>query len=228
MKLQLYTSTLLAAACAAVPFNLRIGGGTTTTFADDPKKHIPEVNHLLWEISLEDFIAHKTARDPYYLDWTSDGCTYVIDNPLHFHYTPACNRHDFAYQNFRLEGRFNIPNKDSIDSKFEDDLMYVCDQQHGIKRRVCKALARIYWVAVSTFGGPDASENPNQKPGRRSIESKAPRVKELNATFEALLTEYENGVREGQALGHLPPLPEGVRAGLEPLRLKIAALAEQE
>lgn len=73
---------------------------------------------LLYSTSLPDFVARRNARDPPSLDWTSDGCTSSPDNPLGFPFTPACNRHDFGYQNYRIQSRFTQSNKFNIDNNF--------------------------------------------------------------------------------------------------------------
>lgn len=78
-------------------------------------------DHLLFDISLPEFIVHRNANDPSNLDFTSDGCTKSPDNPFGFPFTPACNRHDFGYQNARHQSRFTKAFKSRIDSNFEKE-----------------------------------------------------------------------------------------------------------
>lgn len=78
-------------------------------------------DQLLFNTTLPDFITHRNAQDPSTLDWTSDGCTDSPDNPFGFPYVPACNRHDFGYQNYRLQNRFTDSGKLNIDNNFKSE-----------------------------------------------------------------------------------------------------------
>mgnify|MGYP005989728239 CR=1 FL=1 len=76
---------------------------------------------LLFTDDLPTFIDHRTRNDPPNLDFTSDGCTDSPDNPFNFPYEPACNRHDFGYQNFRAQNRFTKDGKSRIDNNFHNE-----------------------------------------------------------------------------------------------------------
>lgn len=78
-------------------------------------------DNLMFGISLPNFIKHRNAKIPANFDWSSDGCTDSLDNPFGFPFTPACNRHDFGYQNFRIEKRFTKANKARIDQNFKKE-----------------------------------------------------------------------------------------------------------
>lgn len=78
-------------------------------------------DQLLFNTTLPNFITRRNAQDPSTLDWTSDGCTDSPDNPFGFPYVPACNRHDFGYQNYRLQNRFTDSGKLNIDNNFKSE-----------------------------------------------------------------------------------------------------------
>lgn len=141
-------------------------------------------DEILFDITLPEFTTRRNALNPSYLDWESDGCTSSPDNPLGFPYVPACNRHDFGYNNYRLQSRFTVSAKASIDSNFKDDLYYQCDV-NGSFVSVCKALADVYYAAVVEFGGDDAT------PGKRS------------SAYEEAVTTYNDLVAEYVATGEL-------------------------
>ncbi|KAG5978015.1 hypothetical protein E4U55_006415 [Claviceps digitariae] len=173
-----------------------------------------QTDHLMFDILLPDFVTHRDQRIPSWLDWWSDGCTDAPDNPFGFRYTPACWRHDFGYDNFRQQRRFTKDNKGRIDINFRDDMMYICDN-NGKARGPCKTLARLYYFAVSKFGGKDATNAP----GRvipRAIAGQA-----LVDRFDELAGEYADEVQKAQASGELPTLEHDIKASLEPLRRKM-------
>lgn len=88
----------------------------------DKRDTIEQVtDKLLFVDSLPVFIDHRNRKDPSTLDYTSDGCTSSPDNPFHFPYLPACNRHDFGYQNYRHQNRFTKDNKKRIDDNFHKE-----------------------------------------------------------------------------------------------------------
>jgi hypothetical protein len=157
--------------------------------AADKRQDVEAVtDEILFDITLPEFTTRRNAEDPSYLDWTSDGCTDSPDNPLGFPYVPACNRHDFGYNNYRDQSRFTVSAKASIDSNFLDDLDYQCDV-YGEYVSICKALADVYYAAVVEFGGSDAS------PGKRT------------SLYEEKLAIYNQLVAEAVAKGELV-LPE--------------------
>ncbi|KAI6282410.1 hypothetical protein ACKVWC_004365 [Pyricularia oryzae] len=141
---------------------------------------------LLYSTSLPDFVARRNARDPPSLDWTSDGCTSSPDNPLGFPFTPACNRHDFGYQNYRIQSRFTQSNKFNIDNNFLLDLNNQCNGLNIIARGTCRALADVYYAAVRAFGGSDAT------PGKRN-EDLEKEYNEKLAIYNVLLAEAKKG-----------------------------------
>ncbi|EHK50728.1 uncharacterized protein TrAtP1_005164 [Trichoderma atroviride] len=150
-------------------------------------------DQLLFSTTLPDFITRRNAKNPSTLDWSSDGCTDSPDNPFGFPFVPACNRHDFGYQNYRLQSRFTESGKLNIDNNFKSDLYYQC--QSSSVTSVCKALADVYYAAVRAFGGGDAS------PGKRE-ESQDDLIRE----YEEKLEIYNQAVKDAQDKGLLPVL----------------------
>ncbi|KAK0612627.1 prokaryotic phospholipase A2-domain-containing protein [Bombardia bombarda] len=144
-------------------------------------------DQYLFSLTLPQFTAKRNAKSPSTLDWTSDGCTDSPDNPFGFPFVPACNRHDFGYQNYRAQSRFSETNKAKIDSNFKTDLYYQCGTVS--LTGVCKALADVYYAAVKAFGGGDAY------PGKRDDA--------LIREYEEKVAIYNQLVAEAQANGDL-------------------------
>lgn len=80
------------------------------------QSNVQIVDELMFSISLPAFTSRR--GNPSSLDWTTDGCTSSPDNPFGYPFLPACHRHDFGYQNFRIQSRFTQSNKLRIDQKF--------------------------------------------------------------------------------------------------------------
>lgn len=86
--------------------------------------HTTVTDELLFELTLPQFQARRHARDPEMLDWSSDGCTSSPDNPFWFPFIDACQRHDFGYQNYRLQKRFTKAAKAEIDNLFKKEYVH--------------------------------------------------------------------------------------------------------
>lgn len=78
-------------------------------------------DQLLFSVTLPQFEARRNKKDPSTLDWSSDGCTSSPDNPFGFPFLPGCHRHDFGYQNYRIQKRFTKAAKAKIDSNFKNE-----------------------------------------------------------------------------------------------------------
>lgn len=78
-------------------------------------------DQLLFSVTLPEFETRRNRKDPASLDWSSDGCTSSPDNPFGFPFLPGCHRHDFGYQNYRVQKRFTKPNKAKIDLNFKSE-----------------------------------------------------------------------------------------------------------
>ncbi|EAA31647.1 hypothetical protein GE21DRAFT_7879 [Neurospora crassa] len=138
-------------------------------------------DRYLFRITLPQFTAYRNARSPATLDWSSDSCSYSPDNPLGFPFSPACNRHDFGYRNYKAQSRFTDNNKLKIDGNFKTDLYYQCDT-HGYGS-TCHALANVYYAAVREFGRTKG---------------------ELQEEYDLLLAHYNELVAEAIAKGEDP------------------------
>ncbi|QUC16037.1 uncharacterized protein UV8b_00278 [Ustilaginoidea virens] len=146
-------------------------------------------DRYLFELTLPEFMAEREARNPESVNWNSDGCTDSPDNPFHFPFLPACRRHDFGYNNYRSQNRWAVSAKRRIDENFLMDLDFQCKSVWATK--ACKALARVYYLAVRKFGGKDAP------PGKRELWPPA---------YAEAMAHYEIEVKRAQELGHLPIL----------------------
>ena len=78
-------------------------------------------DQYLYSITLPAFTARRNARDPATLDWDSNACSYSPDNPFGFPFTPACNRHDFGYRNYKIQQRFTDAGKLKVDNNFKTE-----------------------------------------------------------------------------------------------------------
>ncbi|QPG93782.1 hypothetical protein C2857_002405 [Epichloe festucae Fl1] len=144
-------------------------------------------DELLFKATLPQFEARRNTRNPSMLDWSSDGCTSSPDNPFWFPFVDACQRHDFGYQNYRVQTRFTKAAKAEIDSLFKKDLYYQC--QSVFAQTACERLADVYYAAVKQFGGGDATKREETEP-----------------SYEKAVEAYNKAVKEAQAEGLLPTL----------------------
>ncbi|KAG6020429.1 hypothetical protein E4U41_002838 [Claviceps citrina] len=180
--------------------------------ADDAAARVRVVatDQLLFHLSLRNFVRARNRRVPADLDWSSDECSNSPDNPFGFPFQPACERHDFGYRNYKAQGRFTPSSRSAIDSNLRSDLYYQCDSV--VAKKVCTALADVYYAAVRAFGGsstpeqmPDAApaslqDAPAQDPARPA--DKKP------LSYEEALAAYNEAVVEAQTQGLLPALEE--------------------
>jgi hypothetical protein len=109
---------------------------------------VSETDILLFTDTLPEFETARNTNNPSGLDYSSD--------PLGFNYLPACHRHDFGYQNYRIQGRFTKCAKALIDENFKKDLDYQCSFEEF--ESACRDLAEVYYEAMKEFGGEDATD----------------------------------------------------------------------
>lgn len=88
----------------------------------DPKSvenEVQQIDELVFRTPLSEFktIRESSTRNPR-LNWESNGCTVVTNTPGGVNFLPACERHDFAYVNFKGQGRFYPAAKLDIDKRF--------------------------------------------------------------------------------------------------------------
>ncbi|KAK9441323.1 p15-like protein [Metarhizium brunneum] len=142
-------------------------------------------DQLLFSSTLPQFEARRNAKNPPSLDWSSDGCTSSPDNPFGFPFLPACHRHDFGYQNYRIQKRFTKAAKAKIDSNFKSDLYSQCQGESA--KGACDRLADVYYEAVKEFGGGDATKRDR-------------------SDYDRAVAAYNAAVKEAQEQGLLPVL----------------------
>ncbi|KAF1990704.1 hypothetical protein K402DRAFT_400880 [Aulographum hederae CBS 113979] len=106
----------------------------------------------IFAYTLPAFEAKRNALDPSCFDWSSDNCSDSPDNPFGFPFEPACQRHDFGYRNYKIQGRFTEANCQAINSNFKTDLDDICTAYSGAEGTGCRALASTYYAAVKEFG----------------------------------------------------------------------------
>ncbi|RYO65274.1 hypothetical protein AA0113_g5402 [Alternaria arborescens] len=106
----------------------------------------------MFDISIDEFITNRNAKNPPELDWSSNGCTASPDNPFGFDFINSCYRHDFGYRNFKAQNRFEA-NKARIDDNFNTDMFNQCANESA--KGPCEATATLYYEAVKAFGRRD-------------------------------------------------------------------------
>ncbi|KAF4978557.1 hypothetical protein FZEAL_5090 [Fusarium zealandicum] len=183
MKLQVLLLSL-------VPVALALPAGDKDASVSKRQSPNAVTDQLLFSVTLPAFTTRRNARNPPNLNWDSDGCTSSPDNPFGFPFIPACNRHDFGYNNYRAQTRFTQSAKSRIDNNFKTDLYNQCKSSSA--QGVCKALADVYYAFVRAFGGDDAT------PGKRSSD--------LVKDYEDKLRIYNKLVEDAQKKGDLPRL----------------------
>jgi hypothetical protein len=109
-------------------------------------------DNYMFDISIDEFITYRNAKNPPELDWSSNGCTASPDNPFGFDFINSCYRHDFGYRNFKAQNRFEA-NKARIDDNFKTDMFNQCANESA--KGPCEATATLYYEAVKAFGRRD-------------------------------------------------------------------------
>jgi len=161
--LSLAGSIVSAAPVEGAALEARQGNALKASYTDD----------YMFVRDLGNFIRNRNNKNPDYLIWTSDGCSYSPDEPNGWGFFKACWRHDFGYRNFKDQGRFDSYNKERIDLQFLKDLRAVCDMHSA--GQTCYTLAAVYWDAVSKLAS------------KRSPEE----AEELFAEYRKMLAELE-------------------------------------
>jgi hypothetical protein len=138
----------LAAIAAVIPRTLSGDELTQTT------------DTLIFSTTLSKFLYIKAFRpQSSSLDWTDDGCSNSPDEPLGFNFLPSCQRHDFAYRNFKTQNRFTEKERERIDKNFLTDLENMCGEERAPrKKKSCKKVAEFYYGTVRRLGGLDFGE----------------------------------------------------------------------
>lgn len=108
-------------------------------------------DQLIFRMKAEEFQARRTARigEPG-LIWNLDGCKGEADRPFGWDFKDACDRHDFAYKNYKAQGRFTSENKKRIDKVFQEDMFRQCKIEEG-SQDACHLTASVYHRNARTF-----------------------------------------------------------------------------
>ena len=131
---------------------------TTTTAARANRRRqgecdsVCQTDRLLFESSMNDFLAAKAVKQPASLDWEDNGCSMAPDRPIGYDFLHSCQRHDFGYRNYQKQRRFTEEQHEKLDDQFRQDLYDECGQYErtGTRERArqCRRIANIYYVAV--------------------------------------------------------------------------------
>ncbi|KAF2853484.1 hypothetical protein T440DRAFT_418611 [Plenodomus tracheiphilus IPT5] len=119
--------------------------------AKDMTEIAKSTDYLVFQISADTFQERRKNHDGAAgLDWSADGCNHAADRPFGWDFKNSCDRHDFAYRNYKKQGRFSSPNKKKIDQNFKKDMIEQCKHENGDKG-ACRTMARTYYHAVRVF-----------------------------------------------------------------------------
>ncbi|MCU1499857.1 MAG: secreted protein [Acidimicrobiales bacterium] len=99
-----------------------------------------------------DMYSHRTVAPNNEFNWGTDFCSKSPDRPLGFDFTGPCRRHDFNYNNFKINGIFTSANRLAIDKAFKADMYAVCARYSYLPRKSCEGTATTYYTGVRTFG----------------------------------------------------------------------------
>ena len=114
---------------------------------------IQATDRLLFSTPMYIFLDKKRLRNPSYLIWSDDGCSFVPDQPNGFNFLTACQRHDFGYRNYKAQGRCGESRKLKIDLNFRQDMINICSVfSPESKKNQCLQNADNYYTGVRTLG----------------------------------------------------------------------------
>ncbi|KAI0477066.1 family 35 glycosyl hydrolase [Xylariaceae sp. FL0804] len=87
-------------------------------------------DEILYKKSLYTFLdmSERALKDPKQalhpeLIWTNDGCSHAPDHPFGFDFAVCCRRHDFSYDNYKKQGRWNEDTRKGLDLHFKGDML---------------------------------------------------------------------------------------------------------
>lgn len=119
------------------------------------------VNHLTFEVTLDEFIAYYHAKNLSCISdwlWSSDGCTLAPDKPFGVSFYNACVRHDFGYAGFSTLCALSPDMRQRIDRGFSHDLEDICAEKNWFLRPICGWLKQAYYDGVRAFGNVFSEE----------------------------------------------------------------------
>jgi hypothetical protein len=130
--------------------------GTTHDAASD----LRDVEHLLYGVSLSEFVAVVSAGDSWF-DVTTDWCSapLVGSTGRSFDFRSPCRRHDFGYRNLKLIERrygvdaWNASSRKGVDHQFLADMRSHCRTRPWYESTTCFGWAEVFFAAVRAAGG---------------------------------------------------------------------------
>jgi len=75
-------------------------------------------DNLLFRTPLTTFHQYRNAANPSELDWTAETCG---GTPYGYPFDRACQRHEFAYRNYKAQGRLTSANRKRIDDLYFEE-----------------------------------------------------------------------------------------------------------
>ena len=153
-------SSALLLLCALLPMAraLPVSNADDDLISRDPRPTIEQqTDGLLFHTPMNAFLAAKAARNPATLDWNDNGCSIVPDDPIGFDFLHSCQRHDFGYRNYKIQGRCSEDERGKIDENFKKDMLNECDEEYGgilesLDRIACRGAANVYFRGVRAVG----------------------------------------------------------------------------
>lgn len=121
---------------------------------------------LVFQTSLSGFrhFASRSSGIDASFDWSTDLCSapLVGNTGRSFDFTAPCQRHDFAYRNFKRADResdqrgrwWNSRMRHRIDLQFLRDMTSHCTQRRSTERTTCRMWAEVFYRVVRVAGGP--------------------------------------------------------------------------
>ncbi|KAG6111885.1 hypothetical protein E4U13_004579 [Claviceps humidiphila] len=160
-------------------------------------------DRLLFRTPLPVFENVRFQQNPSSLIWASDGCNGGPNNPFKYPFKPACQRHDFGFENYKAQHRLTRHNRKLLDKQFLRDLYYQCDTVRA--RKPCYRLADVYYRFGRWFGGK--KRDTNEIDAAEVAPADAPAEAEpghVEPSFEEAMAAYEKAVSEAKTEGLLP------------------------
>jgi hypothetical protein len=130
------------------------------------ERQIGRLDTLVFQTPLDNFrrIASRRSGIDAVFDWSTDHCSapLVGNTGRSFDFTTSCQRHDFAYRNFKKADSespqrgqlWNSSVRHRIDLQFQRDMRGHCSQRGVTERATCRVWAEVFYRLVRIAGGP--------------------------------------------------------------------------
>jgi hypothetical protein len=158
------TAAVVLIAAVALAGSTPIAFASTSTAADPLR--LSRLETLVFRMPIGDFtrIASRPTGADSTFDWSTDHCSapLVGSTGRSFDFTAACDRHDFAYRNYKRadvansqRGRvWNSRTRHRIDLQFQRDMTSHCSQRKLGDRPTCLMWCEVFYRLVRIAGGP--------------------------------------------------------------------------